>query len=158
MKQKAEPRYCKVQIQKHNMAPPVNQVLNQVQIWKLQSPLLFFFPRNDCYVSIDAIYNFQHKAWRSENECEGTERAHSRGQCDWQTRETGRRRDRALKNPAEDIIFFLSLSLSLLFPRPEFCYIQSYICSPRLHRSSSWQLVKPPESPSLLLPCTQPAN
>lgn len=55
------------------------------------------------------------------------------------------------------ILFFLP-TLSALFPRPEFCYIQSYICSPRLRRGCSWQLVKPPESPSLPLPSTQPAN
>lgn len=34
------------------------------------------------------------------------------------------------------ILFFLP-TLSALFPRPEFCYIQSYICSPRLRRGCS---------------------
>lgn len=69
----------------------------------------------------------------------GTEHARLRVQNNIQTserKEESSETENVEKKKKADAIIFVS-SHSELFPRPEFCYIKPYICSPRLRRGCS---------------------
>lgn len=117
------------------------------------------------------IFNLQHelfprrRAEKRGGRGEKGERAHGRKICSitsqkykQKSSETEDKNIKKREREKKQILFFLP-ALSALFPRPEFCYIQPYICSPRLRRGcfldSSRNL---PSLPSFPLPSTQLAN
>lgn len=138
----------------------------------VSTSLLLWLPvaqMNGWQDSSDTIFNFQHQVFpRCTEKVRGSVRERWTSTWEWNLLYNKQKHKQRKKNQASrrehkgrekklQILFFLP-TLSALFPRPEFCYIQPYICSPRLRRGCSWQLVKPPESPSLPLSSTQLAN